>query len=291
MIDYGFYILIALYFLLLMVWSILLLAGYHANTSVMNDRYLPRSRYPFRELLGIGLLLQRNYKFENIRDLHRITQLQGVYGEKWGVFYYKINMAERLSYSITLALACLLVAPATGEYLLLAVCPVAAVLGYTFALSRITDLIEAREKELMKQFPNVVSNLALLINSGMDTFTAWENIAQNAEGLIYEEMRKTIQDMRTQGSSEIQAYIHFGDRCSVPRIKKFISMMIQNIRKGNDDLIDFLTYESSFCWEEKKSNAKIQGEKASNKLMIPIFMIMIGVLILVMGPMASNLGL
>lgn len=219
-----------------------------------------------------------------------IARLKGIYGEKRGFFYYQVNMAERLSYGLTLAMAGLLAAPASGEYLLLAASPVLAAAGYFLAAGRVTDVIAEREEELLKQFPNMVSNLALLINSGMDTFSAWDNVAHGSEGLIYMEMRKTVQDMRTQASSEIEAYVHFGERCAVPRVTKFVSMMVQNIRKGNDDLAEFLAYESGVCWEEKKSRAKVQGEKAGNKLMIPIFMIMIGILVLIIGPLAGSIG-
>lgn len=290
MIDYGFYVILAVYFVLVCVWVILAAAGYRQNLSVMDERYLPRGQYPFREVTGIGLLLLRNAKFEGNRDLKTIARLKGAYGEKWGAFYYRINRAERLSYGITLAVAGLLVAPATGEYLLLAVSPVLAAAGYILAAGRVQDVIDEREDAILKQFPNVVSNLALLINSGMDTFNAWDNVAHSSEGLLYEEMRKTVQETRTAGISEIQAYINFGARCAVPRVTKFISMMVQNIRKGSEDLTEFLAYESTLCWEEKKSRAKIQGEKAGNKLMIPIFMIMLGILVLIIGPLAGSIG-
>lgn len=290
MIDYGFYGIIAVYFAILLVWIVLLAAGYRKNVQVMDEKYLPRNQYPFRELLGIGLLLLKNARFESNRDLKKISQLKGAYGEKWGAFYYQVNMAERLSYALTLAMLGLLAAPAAGEYILLAVSPVLAAAGYMLAAARVLDVIDRREEEIMKQFPNVVSNLALLINSGMDTFNAWDNVAHNSEGLIYMEMRRTIQDMRTQGVSEIQAYINFGTRCAVPKVTKFVSMMVQNIRKGSEDLSDFLAYESTVCWEEKKNRAKIQGEKAGNKLMVPIFMIMTGILVLIIGPLAGSIG-
>ena len=291
MIDYGLYGMIALYFIVLFIWMILLVTGYRKNIQVLDEKYLPRSQYPFRELLGIGLLLLKNARYESNRHRKKISQLKGAYGEKWGAFYYQINMAERVSYGLTLAMLGLLAVPASGEYLLLAVSPVLAAAGYFLAAGRVIDVVSKREEEILKQFPNVVSNLALLINSGMDTFNAWDNVAHSSEGLIYTEMRRTIQDMRTQGSSEIQAYIHFGSRCAVPRVTKFVSMLVQNIRKGSEDLSDFLAYESTVCWEEKKNRAKIQGEKAGNKLMIPIFMIMIGILVLIIGPLASNIGL
>jgi tight adherence protein C len=217
--------------------------------------------------------------------------MKGIYGEKWGVFYYRVNVAERIAYAFSLAVIGLLVAPLTGEIILVVLSPVLAVLGFILASGRVLDAVKQRETQILKQFPNVVSNLALLINSGMDTFSAWKMISENSEGILYEEMQNTITDMTTQGTPEIQAYVLFGKRCAIPRISKFIAMMVQNISKGSEDLIEFLIYESSICWTEKKNNAKIQGEKAGSKLMIPIFLIMVGILILILGPMASNLNL
>lgn len=293
MIDYGYYVILLIYFILLIVWSLLLIAGNIRHRAILTEKYLPRERYLFREVIAVGLVLAEllHFTFDSKADLRRTSQLRGVYGEKGGTFYYRINVAERLAYASLAGVVGLLVPVIAGEYLFLLACPALAALGYILAMGRVNDLIQNREKEMMKQFPNMVSNLALLINSGMDTYNAWEIISRDGEGLLYEEMRETIKDMKTQGTSEIQAYVNFGSRCAVPRITKFISMMVQNIRKGSDDLISFLTYESSMCWEEKKSNAKIQGEKAGNKLMIPIFMIMIGILVLIGGPLISNIGL
>lgn len=292
MIDYGYYVILAVYFVLLAIWSALLIFGNARHSAVLTEKYLPRQKYPLRELIAVGLVLAEVFRFQfnSKADLKKTAQLRGVYGEKGGVFYYRVNVAERLAFAALGGLLGLLVPVIAGEYLFILASPALAALGYILAMGGINDLIQDREKELMKQFPNMVSNLALLIGSGMDTYNAWEIIGRDGEGLLYKEMRETIKDMETQGTSEIQAYVNFGKRCAVPRITKFISMMIQNIRKGSDDLITFLAYESSLCWEEKKSSAKIQGEKAGNKLMIPIFMIMIGILVLIGGPLISNIG-
>lgn len=293
MIDKSFYIILIIYFALFAVWMMLLWRGNRRNGAIMTEKYLPREHYVFREIIGVGLCLldMTNYSFESTRDLKKIAKMKGVYGDRWGVFYYKINIAEKLSYTLTLALLGLAVAPIAGDMVMLAVCPCLGVLGYILAAGRVSDIIKLREDAVLKEFPNVVSNLALLVNSGMDTFSAWEIVSNNGDGILYEEMKKTITDMKTQGTSEIQAYINFGTRCAIPRINKFISMLVQNIRKGSDDLVNFLMYESSMCWTEKKNRAKVQGEKAGSKLMIPIFMIMVGILVLILGPMAANLGL
>lgn len=290
MIDMSFYVLMAVYFFLLFVWFILANVGFQRNKQIMQEKYLPRSQYPFREILGLGLLFVGDSNQKSHKELQQIAKLNGAFGKKWGIFYFQINKAEKISYAVTLGLIGLLVAPASGEMILLVLVPVLAAIGYAIAMGRVKDIIDEREAELMKQFPNMVSNLAMLINSGMDSFRAWDKVAQSGKGLLYEEMRQVMTEMKTQGVTECQAYINFGERCAIPRIKKFTSMMVQNVLKSAEDLPNFLAYESSICWTEKKNQAKIQGEKAGNKLMIPIFMIMLGFLIMIIGPMAANLG-
>jgi len=132
--------------------------------------------------------------------------------------------------------------------------------------------------------------MALLINAGMITREAWEKIAETGEGTLYNEMRVAVSDMNN-GVSEVDAYIAFGTRCGVPLIKKFISMLAQNLSKGNKELVDFLKAETAVCWEEKKHIVRRQGEEAGNKLMIPLGMILIGIFVMILVPVVSKMGI
>ena len=67
-------------------------------------------------------------------------------------------------------------------------------------------------------------------------------------------------------------------------------MLVQNLEKGNKELVDFLKNESAVCWEEKKHIVKRQGEAAANKLMIPLGMILVGIFVMILVPIVSNIG-
>ena len=122
------------------------------------------------------------------------------------------------------------------------------------------------------------------------TREAWEEISYTGEGTVYEEMRNAVVEMNN-GMSEIDAYLHFGERCAVPSVKKFASMLSQNLTKGNRELVDFLKAETANSWEEKKHYVKRKGEEASNKMMIPLGMILIGVFLMILVPVLGNLGI
>ena len=141
----------------------------------------------------------------------------------------------------------------------------------------------------MKDFSEVVSKLALLTNAGMILREAWELIAGAGQGTFYEEMRLSVDEMHN-GISEVEAYRRFGIRCMIPEVKKFSATLIQGTEKGNKELTTMLQEQSAEVWNVRKQNVRREGEKAASKLMLPIFMMFIGILIMVVVPIFTNLG-
>ena len=136
----------------------------------------------------------------------------------------------------------------------------------------------------------MLSKLLLLVKSGMPIREAWESVALDNEGILYKEMKITVEEL-SNGMIEIEAYKAFGERCSIKQIKKFSSLMIQNLQKGSAEVADFLRDMSKEAWEEKKNFVKRKGETASAKLVFPIGLIFVGVLIIIIVPMFGALGL
>ena len=103
-------------------------------------------------------------------------------------------------------------------------------------------------------------------------------------------MRKVNEEI-DNGTSEIDALYNFANRCVTPEIKKFTSFIVQGLEKGSKDLANALTNQTRELWELKKQNTLRQGELASSKLMIPLMVMFIGILIMIIGPIMTNLGL
>ena len=249
-------------------------------------KYLLKAFYP----VGFRILELIGYKYESKFDMKRIKDAKIVYGEKYGEYYYRVNVAEKFTYVEMAVTLSPLLGPLTGV-------PIASLFGigagavlFYYADTKITEVIGVRENEIIRYFPDVVSEMALLINAGMITREAWEAVSKTKDGVLYDEMKQAVVDM-DNGASETDAYIAFGSRCNVQIVKKFISMLVQNLSKGNRELVKFLTAEADICWEEKKHLVRRQGEAAANKLMIPLGMIMIGVFVMILVPVVSNMGL
>ena len=281
---------IAIYVLLAIVWITLLSKGSKKHQGMIEpldaNKYWLKSLYP----VGMEILEIIKYSYDTELDKKRKAQAKIVYGERFGEYFYHINVAEKVTYLSLCLLVTPLIGPLFGEPFLCCAGLFAAGIAYYYADSKITDVITDREVVITRDFPDMVSKMALLINAGMITREAWEEISATGEGVMYEEMKTTVFDMQN-GVSEVDAYIAFGNRCGVPFVKKFISMLVQNLSKGNKELVEFLKIESTSCWEEKKHLVRRQGEAAANKLMIPLGMILVGIFVMILVPIVSNMGI
>lgn len=281
---------IGLYFLLVAVWALLLMVGSKRYRYMIEP--LDSSKFMLKELYPIGFMVLEliRYKYDTNYDKKRLTQCRIVYGEQYYEYYYQVNMAEKVTYLLTgIAISPILgVLVGTPLFSLFGVFAGAGMFYY--ADTKITDIIKKREYEISRDFSDVVSKMALLINAGMITRDAWENIAFTGQGTLYEEMRTASNEIQNGGVSEVDAYLNFGNRCGVPLVKKFVSALVQNLTKSNRDLVEFLKAEAMVCWEEKKHLVRRKGEEASNKMMIPLGMILVGVFIMILVPVMSNMG-
>lgn len=284
------YLLIFLYFVLAILWFLLWTAGSRKYAQMIEPldpkKYMLKALYP----LGFQILELIRYPYTSAHDKKRIGQAKIVYGERFGEYYYRVNMAEKVTYAATFVMLSPIMGPMMGNDLFSLFGLVAAGVMYYYADTKITDVIKARENDLSRDFADMVSKLALLINAGMITREAWEEIALTGEGTVYEEMRNAVIEMEN-GVSEIDAYLGFGNRCGVQSVKKFTSMLCQNLTKGNKELVDFLKAETALSWEEKKHFVKRKGEEASNKMMIPLGLILVGVFVMILVPVLGNMGI
>ena len=107
-------------------------------------------------------------------------------------------------------------------------------------------------------------------------------------GVFYKEMQGVVIDMNN-GVGEAEAFRDFGIRCVIPEAKKLASTITQGIQKGNSELSKSLQEQSREVWEQRKQIVKRRGEKAANKLMIPIYLMFIGILIMIIIPIFANI--
>lgn len=238
--------------------------------------------FPLSGLYGIGFAWNE-WRLFSLRGKLR-TKMVGeaklIYDPKYAEFYATAVWAQVLTYvHIFLTLGFLLAGVIDFTLFALIGLAAAALFGYS-ALNNMKDDLEKRRTACVIELPEIVSTMALLINSGMVLRTAWETIAFSKEGTAYELMRKTCSEMEN-GMSEIDAIYKFGVMSNSQELKKFSSVLIQGIEKGSRDLSELLAKQSTEMWALKKQVMLQKGEAAGAKLLGPTAMIFVGIILVV----------
>lgn len=256
---------------------------------------LDKKEFMFPEVYGVGFKIIKMFKMDfKTREAKQVRDnVVILYGERYSDYYLRVMYAQKISliymiFAIVAALSAL--ATGTDKLLLLGLGVLTCGLLYYFFTNQPKDKVKKRSERFMDEFPNAVSTIALLVNSGMILREAWREVSLSAESELYMEMRK-VNDEIDNGVSEVDALFNFAGRCVTPDIKKFTSFIVQGLEKGSKDLADALRNQTDELWQMKKQITLRRGELASGKLMIPLMIMFVGVLIMVMGPILTNLGL
>ncbi|ROR28702.1 type II secretion system protein F (GspF) [Mobilisporobacter senegalensis] len=273
---------LAIIFIILIMMS----GKYRSMTEPLSEK-----EYPLHDIYGAGFIILDllHYQFQSKRDYKRRQAVELLYEVKYSDYYMRVIAAQRITLSALLALAGFAVFGITNDItILLLLFGFSALAFYYFGIVP-EEKIKKRSNEILSDFPDVVSKLALLINAGMIMKEAWKKVAEGGKGALYDEMRITMEEM-DNGVSELDAYYNFSLRCVVPEIKKFTSTVMQGLVKGNREFSLMIKQQSKEIWDVKKHHVKQQGEKAASKLMIPISIIFLGIIIMIIVPIFSNLG-
>ena len=269
------------------LWFILLKRYGHTFDAYIAGLSPEEYRMPELFFIGMGFMQLIHYDLHSDRARKRIKEIGEIKGKKYAEYYYYISQSAMFTYFLTLT-------PVVLAFSALADEPYIAVLGIALTIllvkyldEELNDKLESRRDELILDLPQMLSKMALLINSGMVMREAWDKVAETGDRALYQEMRITTEEMRN-GASEMEAYMNSADRCSVKEVRKMTSTLIQNMQKGNKDITYFLSEMSNELWEEKKNMVRQKGEVAGTKLLIPTGMIFIGILILIIVPIFMN---
>ncbi len=256
---------------------------------------LDSKEFMMAEIYGVGFKVMKilNLEFKSREAVQTRENVVVLYGERYADFYLRAFYAQKISLIYFIfAIACALSALAEGtdKLLLFGLGIVTCGALYYYFTTLPASKVKKRSAKFMSEFPNAVSTIALLVNSGMILREAWREVSMSDETELYFEMRK-VNDEIDNGVSEVDALYNFANRCVTPEIKKFTSFIVQGLEKGSKDLAFALKNQTDELWELKKQNTLRQGELASSKLMIPLMVMFVGVLIMIIGPIMTNLGI
>ena len=152
---------------------------------------------------------------------------------------------------------------------------------------------QERREQLLKQYPDMVSKISLLLGAGMTLSSAWERIVLNYQRKleqqhtkpeeVYEQMLAAYREMQ-DGVGELKVYERFGERCNTPQYRKFSMLVTQNLPKGAAGLRQSLEKEVADAFALRKNLAKKAGEEAGTKILLPMMLMLCIVMVIILVP-------
>ena len=255
---------------------------------------LDGGEYFLKEMYVVGFSLNdgKIFKLRGKMERNLKKQAKLLWGDRYYEYYANLAWAQFLSLtllvvSVGFSLSGFLKTEQLPILLILVLLFVAAF--WNLSLSRMKEKVQQRREACEAEFPNMVSKLALLINSGMVLREAWRVTAYGKEGTLYTLMKQACEDMEN-GESDIGAIYKFGVTSDSASIKKFTSAMIQGMQKGNSELADFMVSQTSELWAHKRQMALQQGEVAAGKLIIPLGITFAGIIMIIVSAAMQSMS-
>ncbi|MCR5468859.1 MAG: type II secretion system F family protein [Lachnospiraceae bacterium] len=150
---------------------------------------------------------------------------------------------------------------------------------------------QKKRRTLELEYPEMVSEYAVLVGAGMSVRNALDRIIANREkkNVTGTELTTTLNEIEN-GVSEYTAFVNLGERCAIRQYRRFSSLITQNIRHGRA-LATLLNQEAERAYDERKNMAKKLGEEAGTKMMIPMFMMLIIIMVITVYPAFINMNI
>jgi tight adherence protein C len=253
----------------------------------------------FLVLPGLSLIEKRNLTADNKFFQNMIALFSDLKGREFAVDNARYLLASMYSAAlggigftlISGVLMFLLQDDSTMGLLIALLGPMASLVIAYALFNSLKSKAKARRDEIMFDFAQATTEIALLTSSGMEMFQAWDEVCKKPErtGALYREMRQVSADIEygAQPGIALEAFIK---RCGTKDTSRLGASILQNLTRGNEELSLFLTELSREVWEERKHSARQLGEKASSKLMLPMGMIFLGILIMVGTAVVIGMG-
>lgn len=255
---------------------------------------LDEENYPMKEFYTVGLYLNSLNLFrlrgkleQNLKKEAKLL-MDNMYYEYYALITWVQFLTVALFTGCIGFTLCGLVA-VPSMVMVIGIMGLAIMAEWNLIMSRMKETVQNRREACELEFPNMISKLSLLIDSGMILREAWELVAYGKKGDLYDLMQKACEYMRN-GDSDTVAINKFGVLSDSAEIKKFASSMIQGIEKGNNELSSFLMGQASEQLMHKRQLALQQGEKAAGKLIIPLGITFIGIIMIIVSAAMQGLS-
>lgn len=169
---------------------------------------------------------------------------------------------------------------------------IVAVLMAAVMRSRLHEKVKRRERQMILDYPQIISKFVLYLGAGLSIRSTFIMLgkeyqkgreAGKEERGAYEEILRVCREL-SSGVPETEAYARFGQRCRTRQYARLSTLLTQNLRKGNQELLSVMQQEAQASYEERRNMARKLGEEAETKLLLPMIMMLTITMLIIIIP-------
>lgn len=156
--------------------------------------------------------------------------------------------------------------------------------------SNIENKIKKRRNAYDLSMADFIERVALLLESGQPLWLAIERASfSKEEGSLESEILRAINEGRTM-QDPCLAFSNLAKRSKSTSINSFTSLIVQNYRKGQSELVDLMRLQAAIYRNERKNTAKRLGDEATTLMLIPTTIVFIAILLMLLSPAFMSLS-
>lgn len=146
----------------------------------------------------------------------------------------------------------------------------------------------ARES-IVRELPEFINKLVLLLNAGVILNTAFLKIAEDISeqslkrSYFYKRIGGIAQMVNETNASFHNELYMFAKHSGVKELMRITNIMMDNISKG-DDLADKLRRENELLWFARKQQAEEKGRLAETKMTMPLMLLLMVLIMVATAP-------
>ena len=219
-------------------------------------------------------------------------QTRFVLGEKQAERYIKKRSRGFFAVPVGILLIFILCAWQKNDSRILLAYPVVAVfITYYIFDYRIIKKAKDRRRQMRLELAEILERMAVLLDAGVTLWNAAVIVSDgNGDGSVgafEEELRCAVR--RFQGDSGYYydpeaAFEEMAVKCSDSTVSTFVSLIVQNSRKGTDELAELLRIQAVNARSERRMLAKQLAEEASTLMLLPSVLVLIAIMALAVAP-------
>lgn len=158
------------------------------------------------------------------------------------------------------------------------------------ASDRNNNAESAAREQIMKGLPRFCNQLFLMMNAGMILSDAFEiicasylNHGTENMSVFEKELTELISENEEGRVSTAALLSRYASRHNVKEMVRIAAILTENERRGSD-VVESLSRESKYLWDERKITAREKGKMIDMKMSWPLGMLLIILIVITMAP-------